>query len=113
MIAALGLLLGIIAGLVFAPDVPLSLQNYLPSPDPVAAADWLARTLDAVADHRDAHPDRVVFARLDGDAAEAAAAIEQALGLPQPLPGLHGRVIHVRGDAGADGELGIEHADIG
>lgn len=68
-----------------------SLQNYLPSPDPVAAADWLARTLDAVADHRDAHPDRVVFARLDGDAAEAAAAIEQALGLPQPLPGLHGR----------------------
>ena len=30
MIAALGLLLGIIAGLVFAPDVPLSLQNYLP-----------------------------------------------------------------------------------
>lgn len=68
-----------------------SLQNYLPSPDPVAAADWLARTLEAVADHRDAHPDRVVFARLDGDAAEAAAAIEQALGLPQPLPGLHGR----------------------
>ena len=30
MIAALGLLIGIIAGLVFAPDVPLSLQNYLP-----------------------------------------------------------------------------------
>ena len=30
MIAALGLLLGIIAGLAFAPDVPLSLQNYLP-----------------------------------------------------------------------------------
>jgi small basic protein len=30
VIAALGLLLGIIAGLVFAPDVPLSLQNYLP-----------------------------------------------------------------------------------
>ena len=30
MIAALGLLLGIIVGLVFAPDVPLSLQNYLP-----------------------------------------------------------------------------------
>lgn len=68
-----------------------SLQNYLPSPDPLAAADWLARSLDAVADHRDAHPDRVVFARLDGEAAEAAAAIEQALALPQPLPGLHGR----------------------
>ncbi|WP_210440896.1 small basic family protein [Nocardioides xinjiangensis] len=30
MIAALGLLLGIIAGLAFAPDVPLGLQNYLP-----------------------------------------------------------------------------------
>lgn len=30
MIAALGLLVGIIAGLVFAPDVPLALQNYLP-----------------------------------------------------------------------------------
>ena len=30
MIAALGLLLGIIAGLVFAPDVPVGLQNYLP-----------------------------------------------------------------------------------
>ncbi len=30
MIAALGLLLGIIAGLLFAPDVPLGLQNYLP-----------------------------------------------------------------------------------
>jgi small basic protein len=30
VIAALGLLFGIIAGLVFAPDVPLSLQPYLP-----------------------------------------------------------------------------------
>ena len=30
MIAALGLLLGIVAGLVFAPDVPLALQSYLP-----------------------------------------------------------------------------------
>ena len=30
MIAALGLLFGIIAGLLFAPDVPLGLQNYLP-----------------------------------------------------------------------------------
>ena len=30
MIAALGLLIGIIAGLVFAPDVPLGLQQYLP-----------------------------------------------------------------------------------
>ena len=68
-----------------------SLQNYQPSPDPLAAADWLARSLEAVADHRDANPDRVVFARLDGDAAEASAAIEQALALPQPLPALQGR----------------------
>ncbi len=30
MIAALGLLFGIVAGLVFAPDVPLGLQPYLP-----------------------------------------------------------------------------------
>ncbi|EON24031.1 MULTISPECIES: small basic family protein [Nocardioides] len=30
MIAALGLLLGILAGLVFAPDVPLVLEPYLP-----------------------------------------------------------------------------------
>ena len=30
MIAALGLLLGIVAGLLFAPDVPIGLQNYLP-----------------------------------------------------------------------------------
>ena len=30
MIAALGLLIGIIAGLVFAPEVPASLQSYLP-----------------------------------------------------------------------------------
>ncbi len=68
-----------------------SLQNYLPSPDPLAAADWLARSLDAVIDHRDANPDRVVFVRLDGDVAEASAAIEQALELPEPLPALHGR----------------------
>ena len=30
MIAALGLLIGILAGLVFAPEVPTSLQSYLP-----------------------------------------------------------------------------------
>lgn len=30
MIAALGLLVGIVLGLVFAPDVPVGLQNYLP-----------------------------------------------------------------------------------
>lgn len=30
MIAVLGLLLGVLAGLVFAPDVPLTLEPYLP-----------------------------------------------------------------------------------
>ena len=30
MIAALGLLIGILAGLVFAPEIPTSLQSYLP-----------------------------------------------------------------------------------
>jgi len=30
MIAALGLLIGILAGLVFAPEVPTGLQSYLP-----------------------------------------------------------------------------------
>jgi small basic protein len=30
VIAALGLLLGVLAGLVFAPDVPLGLEPYLP-----------------------------------------------------------------------------------
>ena len=30
MIAAVGLLLGVLAGLVFAPDVPLGLERYLP-----------------------------------------------------------------------------------
>ena len=30
MIAAIGLLLGVVAGLVFAPEVPLELQRYLP-----------------------------------------------------------------------------------
>jgi tetratricopeptide (TPR) repeat protein len=67
-----------------------SLQNYLPAPDPVASADWLARSLESVVDHRDAHPERVVVVRLDGDAAEASASIEQALGLAEPLPGIHG-----------------------
>jgi len=68
-----------------------SLQNYLPAPVPQAAADWLARSLESLVEHRDAHADRVVIAHLDGDAGEASAAIEQALELPTPLPGLHGK----------------------
>ncbi|GAB2499273.1 tetratricopeptide repeat protein [Arenimonas alkanexedens] len=68
-----------------------SLQNYVPAPDPQASADWLARCFEALADHRDANPDRVRIARLDGDAGEASAIIEQALGLENPLPGVRGK----------------------
>jgi tetratricopeptide (TPR) repeat protein len=67
-----------------------SLQNYLPWPELGQAADWLAASLEALADHRDAHGDKVVLARLDTDAGVAAAAIEHALGLAQPLPALFG-----------------------
>ena len=56
MIAALGLLLGIILGLAFAPDVPLSLQNYLPIAV-VAALDavfgGLRAYLDGIFDDKD------------------------------------------------------------
>lgn len=67
-----------------------SLQNYLPWPELGQAADWLAGSLEALADHRDAHADKVVLARLDADAGATSAAIEQALGLAQPLPALFG-----------------------
>lgn len=67
-----------------------SLQNYLPWPELGQAADWLAGSLEALADHRDAHGDKVVLARLDTDAGATAAAIEKALGLAQPLPALFG-----------------------
>lgn len=67
-----------------------SLHNYLVSPEPQHAADWLAGSLEAVLDHRDAHPDKVVVATLDRDAGQAATAIEQALGLAEPLPALFG-----------------------
>lgn len=63
-----------------------SLQNYLPWPELEQAADWLAGSLEALADHRDAHGGQVLVARLDADPAEAAAAVELALGLSQPLP---------------------------
>ncbi len=67
-----------------------SVQEYAVSPDAAAAADWLALGLEALADHRDAHPGHVVLARLDGDAAEAAEAIETLLALPAPLSALKG-----------------------
>lgn len=67
-----------------------SLQNYLPWPELEKAADWFAGSLEALADHRDAHGDKVLLARLDADAGIASTAIEHALGLAQPLPALFG-----------------------
>jgi hypothetical protein len=67
-----------------------SLQNYLPAPELERAADWMAAGLEALADHRDAAPASTVLAFLDRDAGAAAAAMEQALGLAQPLPALFG-----------------------
>lgn len=68
-----------------------SVQQYVVAPEMMMAADWLAGSLEALADHRDAHPDKVVLARLDTDAAQAGAAIEQLLGLPEPLAALQGK----------------------
>ena len=67
-----------------------SVQQYVVAPEATMAADWLAASFEALADHRDAHPDKVVLARLDGNAAEAAEAIETLLGLPEPLAALQG-----------------------
>lgn len=67
-----------------------SMQQYVVAPEVMRAADWLAASLEALADHRDAHPDKVVLAHLDGDAAEAGEAIEKLLGLSGPLAVLHG-----------------------
>jgi hypothetical protein len=67
------------------------LQNYLFSNVPKHSAVWLAETLDMLADHRDRHPDQVHVVDLDGEAGEAAAAVERLLELPQPLPAVFGR----------------------
>lgn len=67
-----------------------SLQDYLFSNEPRRSAEWLAASLGALADHRDAHPDLVTVVRMDRDAGRAEAAIEHLLGLPQPLPALFG-----------------------
>lgn len=67
-----------------------SVQQFVVAPEAAMAADWLAASLEALADHRDAHPDKVVLARLDGDAAQAAEAIETLLGLAEPLVALQG-----------------------
>lgn len=62
-----------------------STQDYIFAPDPALAAEWLALGLEALAAHREAAPDQVSLVRIDGDAGVAAAALEQALGLDQPL----------------------------
>ena len=56
-----------------------------------SAAEWLAQSLEALADQNEREPGRFTLVQLDGDAAAAAAQIEKALGLAQPLPGLLGR----------------------
>ena len=67
-----------------------SVQQYRVAPEASLAAEWLAASLEALAEHRDAQPDRVVLARLDTDAAHAGQAIETLLGLSQPLAALQG-----------------------
>ncbi len=67
-----------------------SLQGYAFSPNPAKAAEWLAQGLEALADHRDQHPDRVHLVRLDRDAGKAGALVEQALGLKQQLKAIQG-----------------------
>lgn len=86
-----------------------SMQRYAVAPEAMMAANWLAGSLEALADHRNAHPDKVVLARLDGGAADAGEAIEQLLGLPEPLAALQGHVAqfpagHWRKYAGRFGE---------
>ncbi len=68
-----------------------SLQDFLFSPDPRVSAEWLASSLEALADFRDLHPTQVLLARLDRDAGKAAATIEHTLGLEQHLPALFGK----------------------
>ncbi len=65
-----------------------STQDYVFAPEPVRSAEWLALGLEALLAHRDANPSQVTLVRMDGDAGQAAAGLEQALGLSQPLPGL-------------------------
>jgi tetratricopeptide (TPR) repeat protein len=84
-------------------------QPYVVAPDPLMAANWLAQSLEALADHRDAHPDTVVLARLDTDAAQAGEAIEAMFGLSEPLAALQGNASqfpagHWRKYAGAFGD---------
>ena len=68
-----------------------SLQNFRFPPDVDNAAEWLAQSLEALADQHEREPGRFTLVQLDGDAGAAAAQIEKSLGLAQPLPGVLGR----------------------
>jgi len=67
-----------------------SLQNFSFFLEFGDAARWLSDVLATLADEAEASG-RVVLVDLDGDAAVGAQALEQALGLDEPLPALSGR----------------------
>jgi tetratricopeptide (TPR) repeat protein len=67
-----------------------SVQGFMFSNEAVRSAQWLAATLEAIADYREAHPGRVHLVRLDRDAGKAATQLETLLELPQTLPALFG-----------------------
>ncbi|WP_146907579.1 tetratricopeptide repeat protein [Arenimonas daejeonensis] len=62
-----------------------STQDYIFPAATDRSAEWLAQGLEALAAHRDAAPDQVTLVHMDRDAGAAGAALEQALGLAQPL----------------------------
>lgn len=62
-----------------------STQDYIFPAATDRSAEWLAQGLEALAAHRDAAPDQVTLVHMDRDAGAAGAALEQALGLQQPL----------------------------
>lgn len=66
-------------------------QGYAFPSDTGMAAEWLARTLESLADFGEREPGQLVVVRLDQDAAAAGETLEKALGLTEPLPSLVGR----------------------
>ncbi|KFN50676.1 tetratricopeptide repeat protein [Arenimonas composti] len=67
-----------------------SIQGYLFSNQLVRSAEWLAASLEALADFRDLHPGAVHLIRMDRDAGKAEQALEKLLELPEPLGALFG-----------------------
>ena len=68
-----------------------SMQNFRFPGEIGSAAEWLAQSLEALADQSEREPGRFTLVQLAGEAGAAAAQIEKALGLEQPLPGVLGR----------------------